>query len=122
METKDTAPEVPQEVCELHGLVVITCIVQRGRADDVMKAANKAGATGATIYFARGTGVREKLGLLGIAISAEKEVISICVPATKAQPIFDAMVKAGKLNTPGMGFIYQTQVDKAVTYIPNQPK
>jgi nitrogen regulatory protein P-II 1 len=45
-------------------------------------------------------------------------VISLCVPEGKAQPIFDAMVKAGKLNTPGMGFIYQTRVEKAVTYIP----
>jgi nitrogen regulatory protein PII len=122
METNNVVQDAAQNVYELKGLVVITCIVQRGRADDVMKAANKAGATGATIYFARGTGVREKLGLLGIAISAEKEVISICVPETKSQPIFDAMVRAGKLNTPGMGFIYQTKVDKAVTYIPNQPK
>lgn len=102
----------------LTNLVVITCIIQRGKSDDVMKAATKQGASGATIFFARGTGVREKLGLLGIAIQAEKEVISICVPEAKAQPIFDAMVKAGKLNTPGMGFIYQTKVDKAVTYIP----
>lgn len=112
-------PEEPK-ITTLTGLVVITCIVQRGKADDVMKAASKAGASGATIYFARGTGIREKLGLLGIAIQAEKEVISICVPEANARPIFDAMVRAGKLNTPGMGFIYQTKVDKAVTYIPDK--
>jgi nitrogen regulatory protein PII len=117
-EKTDQQPE-EQKVTTLTGLVVITCIVQRGRADDVMKAASAAGASGATIYFARGTGIREKLGLLGIAIQAEKEVISICVPEGNAQPVFDAMVKAGKLNTPGMGFIYQTKVDKAVTYIPD---
>lgn len=110
-----------QKLATLTGLVVITCIVQRGKADDVMKAASAAGASGATIYFARGTGIREKLGLFGIAIQAEKEVISICVPGSNAPPIFDAMVKAGKLNTPGMGFIYQTKVDKAVTYIPEAP-
>jgi nitrogen regulatory protein P-II 1 len=72
METKDVAPDSDNNLRELRDLVVITCIVQRGSADDVMKAANKAGATGATIYFARGTGVRERLGLLGIAIQAEK--------------------------------------------------
>jgi len=117
-EKTDQTPE-EQKVTTLTGLVVITCIVQRGRADEVTKAASAAGASGATIYFARGTGIREKLGLLGIAIQAEKEVISICVPEGNARPIFEAMVKAGKLNTPGMGFIYQTKVDKAVTYIPD---
>ena len=107
-----------EKAATLTNLVVITCIIQRGKADDVIQAAIKQGASGATIYFARGIGMRERLGLLGIAIQSEKEVISICVLEEKAQPIFDAMVKAGKLNTPGMGFIYQTKVDKAVTYIP----
>ena len=38
---------------------LITCIVQRGKGDDVWKAANEAGAGGVTINFARGMGVRE---------------------------------------------------------------
>ena len=37
------------------------------------------GATGALVYHARGVGPRERLGLLGIAIEAEKEVVSILV-------------------------------------------
>lgn len=96
------------------GFQLITCIVQRGKADSVIKAALEAGAPGATIYFARGTGVRERLGLLRIAISPEKEVVEVVTPSEKADAIFDAMVEAGKLDIPGMGFIYMTPVSRTL--------
>ena len=95
-------------------LKLITCIVQRGKADDVVKAARMAGAPAATIYFARGTGIRERLGLLKIFISPEKEVVEMVIPNEEADKVFDAVVEAGKLDIPGMGFIYMTSVDKAL--------
>lgn len=85
---------------------LITCIVQRGKADDAFKQARQAGAGGATIHFGRGTGVRERLGLLGIAISPEKEVITILAPGDRTRAIVKALVKAGDLDTPGMGLLY----------------
>jgi len=88
--------------------------VQRGKADDAVKAALRAGAPAATISFARGTGIRERLGLLKIAISPEKEVIEIVVPAEVADAVFDALVDAAKLTTPGMGFIYSIPVERAL--------
>ena len=95
-------------------LHLITCTVQRGKADEVVKAAMKAGAPGATIYFARGMGIRERLGLLRIVISPEKEVVQIVVSAQDVDAVFDAMVDAGKLDTPGMGFIFVTPVSRAL--------
>lgn len=106
----------------LKNLQLIVCIVQRGKADEVVKAALKTGAPAATIYFARGTGIRERLGLLRIAISPEKEVIEIVVSNGKADAVFDAMAEAGKLDVPGMGFIYMTAVNKALTYVPSPDK
>ena len=41
---------------------LITCIVQRGTADKIVRAAQDAGAQGATINYAQGVGVRERLG------------------------------------------------------------
>jgi len=102
----------------LTDLKIITCIVERGSAETVVDAAKKAGAKAATIFFARGTGIREKLGLLGIAIQPEKEIIEIAVADVIADAVFDAMVDAGKLHLPGKGFIYMTQALKALTYIP----
>ena len=95
-------------------LQLITCTVQRGKADEVVKAAMKAGAPGATIYFARGTGIRERLGLLRIVISPEKEVIQIVAFNQDVDAVFDAMVEAGKLDTPGMGFIFASPVSRAL--------
>lgn len=93
---------------------LITCIVQRGKAENAVRAAMLAGAPAATISFARGTGIRERLGLLKIAISPEKEVIEIVVTSDCADKVFDALVDAAKLRTPGMGFIYMTPVTRVL--------
>ncbi|WP_114418240.1 P-II family nitrogen regulator [Marinospirillum perlucidum] len=98
----------------------ITCIVQKGNADRIVQAAFKAGAQGATVNYAQGSGVREKLGVLGVAVEAEKEVIQIIVSSEQTNRIFDAMYLAGQLDTPGMGFMYVTRLEKAGTYIPRE--
>jgi nitrogen regulatory protein PII len=103
----------------LADLRLITCIVERGRADDVAKAAMAAGAPAATIYFARGSGIRERLSLmLKIAISPEKEVIDTVVSREAAEAVFQAMVDAGQLETPGKGFIFMLPVSKALFHFP----
>ena len=106
------------QVTVLTDVSLITCIVQKGLAENIVNAAREAGAMGATVYFARGTGVRERLGLLGVAVEVEKEVINIVVSADQADRIFEKMYLAGNLNTPGMGFMYVVPLEKAATYIP----
>lgn len=96
------------------GLKLITAIVQRGKADGPVRAAMRAGAQGATIFFGRGLGVREKLGLLGLAIQPEKEVILIVVDEDILQRVLAAMVKAGNLDQPGVGFAFVTPIDQAI--------
>ncbi len=92
--------------------------MERGAADEIVSAARDAGAQGATVYFAKGSGVRERLGILGVAIEAEKEVIQIVVATDQVDRVFEKMFLAGKLDTPGKGFIYSTPLEKAATYIP----
>lgn len=109
-----------RQITILTDVELITCIVQKGNADAIVEAAFKAGAQGATINYAQGSGVREKLGILGVAVEAEKEIIQIIVSSEQVNRIFDAMYLAGKLDTPGMGFIYVTKLEKAGTYIPQE--
>jgi len=104
----------------LTNVQLITCIVQKGNADKIVKAAYEAGAQGATIYYADGSGVKEKLGIFGVAVDSEKEVINIVVSEEQANRVFDAMYLIGQLDTPGMGFIYVTELEKAGTYIPKE--
>ena len=107
-----------RKVTVLTDVILITCIVQRGAAENIIHAARDAGAQGATVHFARGMGVRERLGILGVAVEVEKEVINIVVSSEQAQRIFEKMYLAGNLDTPGMGIMYITHLEKAATYIP----
>lgn len=84
----------------------IFAIVERGKADFVVKKAKKAGAQGATIMFGRGTGTYEEKKLFNIHIESSKEIIIILVEKSKMKPIYDAIVEAGKLNDPGTGIIF----------------
>ena len=79
----------------LSNACMITCVVQSNLAETVLEAAKNSGAQGATINYARGTGVRERLGLLGVTIDEQKEVIRIIVSEDQADLIFEAMFLAG---------------------------
>ena len=65
-----------------------------------------------------GRGVRERLGIWGLAVEAEKEVISIVVPSDQVDRIFESMYIAGNMDTPGMGFMWVTPLEKAATFVP----
>jgi nitrogen regulatory protein PII len=118
MPNKET-PEAQEEIVVLTDVVLITAIVQRGTAEPVVQAARRAGAQGATIFYARGTGVRQKhLGVLGVTVSAEKEVIYIVAASEQADRIFEKVYVAAHMDTPGMGMIYMTPLEKMATYVP----
>jgi nitrogen regulatory protein P-II 1 len=106
----------------MNGLKLITCIVQRGKADKAVDAAIEAGAQGATMFYARGTGVRQKLGIIGKFIKAEKEVILIAVEEKYEDKVFKAIVDKAKLNKPGKGFAFMHTIDKAVGFLKDDKK
>lgn len=99
---------------------LITCVVQRGMADKVVKAAMEAGAEGATIYYGRGRGVREKIGFIGLFIKPEKEVILIITKKQETDAVFEAAVKAANLNKKGQGFAFLHALDRAVGFLDSE--
>ena len=107
-----------REIVVLTDVALITASVQRGMADEIVKAAQEAGAQGASIHYAHGRGVRERLGILGLAVEAEKEVINIVVSTDQVDRVFEKMYLAGKMDTPGMGFMWVTPLEKAATFVP----
>ena len=109
-----------REFTILTDVSMITCVVQRGKADHVVQAAQDAGAQGATIYYGYGSGIRERLGLLGLTVDVEKEIITILVADDQVDRIFESMYFAGELDVPGSGIIYITRLDKAATFIPHE--
>jgi len=107
-----------REMVVLTDVSLITAIVQRGKADALVFAAQEAGAQGASIHYSHGRGVRERLGILGLAVEAEKETFHIIVSTDQANRVFEAIYKAGDFDTPGMGIMWVTPVEKAATFIP----
>ncbi len=108
------------KITYLTDVAIITCIVSTGRGDTVIKAAQAMGATGALVYHARGIGARERLGLLGIAVEAEKDVVNILVATDYQDAVFEAIYRAAELHVPGAGMAYIMPIEKMATYIPRE--
>jgi nitrogen regulatory protein P-II 1 len=88
---------------------------QEAEDDHRHRAAGKGGRPGERVHQGRSSrGHREKLGLLGLAIQPEKEIIIIVLEAWLIPQVMPAMVKAGKLDQPGIGFVFVVSVDYAL--------
>lgn len=107
-----------RQITYLTDALMITCIVQASQADKVVKAAQNVGAQGATVTYARGTGVRERMGLMGVTIDEQKEMIRVIVSEEQADRVFESMYLAGELDKPGMGIMFMNNLDRIATYIP----
>lgn len=86
--------------------VAIFAIVERGKADVIVEAARRAGASGATVLFARGTGTEEHLSLFRIKVDAMKEVVIMLAKDSQVEAIFAAINEAGRLAEPGTGIAF----------------
>lgn len=85
---------------------VITIIVDKGNAEDVMDAAKKAGSKGGTIINGRGSGIHETSKLFSMEIEPEKEVVLMLSGESKTEDIIASIKDALKIDEPGNGIIY----------------
>jgi hypothetical protein len=99
----------------IEELMGICCIVQRGQGDAVARVALDTGTCVPSITFGVGTGVRDKLGLLRIAIPADKEVVALAASVHDADALMDLMIDIGRLDEPGKGFIHLFPIRKGVS-------
>lgn len=107
------------DITYLTDVSLLTCVVQSGFSEDVLKATRSVGARlGVISHRAKGIGARERLGILGIAVEAEKEVISLLVSTDQQNLVYDTIYRAANLDVPGRGFIYITPLEKASTFLP----
>ncbi len=95
-----------------HDLIVT--IIKKGCCECIIEASKKAGAEGATIIPARGTGIHEQKKLLNIPIEPEKEVILTIIKEEKTEEVLKAIIKAGKLEKPGTGVAFVLELKEVV--------
>ncbi len=85
---------------------IITVIVDRGKAEEVIAAATKAGSKGGTIINARGSGIHETSKLFAMDIEPEKEVVIILSEFEKTEDIVALVRENLKIDKPGNGIIF----------------
>ncbi len=107
-----------RNITYLTDVYLITCVVDRGKGEDVVKAARGAGAGGALIHSGHGVGIRERLGLLGIALETDKDVVQMMVGSEHAEMVANLIFGTAGLDRPGAGFIYLTPLEAVATYLP----
>lgn len=90
---------------------MITVIVNKGYADDIMAAARSAGAGGGTVVNARGTARETDERFFGMHIVPEKEMLIIVVPSDKKEAVMSKISELKCLKEPGMGIAYSSGVE-----------
>lgn len=95
----------------LPDLSLITCILSKpGSSAELSRIALDLGTCVPIVSNGRGTGMRDKLGLVRITIPPEKEIVHLVVPEYDDDSIIRLLIEEGRLNYPGRGFLYSTPI------------
>lgn len=96
---------------EEREFAMILTIVNRGFADAVVEAAQKAGAKGGTFLHAQGTTNEEIQKFFGISIMPEKEIVITVTTRDKKKEIMQQIAKEAGFSQPGRGISFSIPVD-----------
>jgi len=91
----------------------IFTVVDKGKAETLIEAANKAGARGATIINARGAGSHEYQRLFAMDIEPEKEMVLILSETALTETIVNAIRSEMRIDEPGNGILFILDVNQA---------
>lgn len=93
---------------------LILSSIKTGITDQVVDAAKKAGATGATIIPARGTGIHEAKTFFGLSLETQTDIIMIVAEEHMVKNILGAIEKAGQFHKPGTGIAFVMPIEQVV--------
>ena len=82
--------------------------------DHIVDAAKGAGATGATIIPARGTGIHEAKTFFGLFLEAQTDIVLLLVEEHLVAKILDTIKEAGEFHKPGTGIAFVLSVEHVV--------
>lgn len=86
---------------------VITVILSKGKAMQIAQAlVEEHQLNQVDIHYARGVGRITPLRHRGIGETSEKEVLTVCVNAAKAEELFDYIYHKANINQPHGGLMY----------------
>lgn len=92
----------------------IYCIVDRGRSEDVLNAAKKAGSTGATVLHGRGSGIKDASTIFGFVIEPEKDLVFIIANEEQTPKISESIRQELKLDEANTGVLFTVELSSTV--------
>ena len=90
----------------------IYVVVDKGKAEDVIEAAKKAGSKGGTIINARGGGAHEARKLFSIEVEPEKEVVIMLIKKDIKDNVIEFIRNHLKIDEPGKGILFVVDVNE----------
>ncbi|NLW59168.1 MAG: P-II family nitrogen regulator [Firmicutes bacterium] len=110
-------PEAPDQPKERRGVIepmynAIFVVVDRGKAEEVVDAAKLAGARGATVINARGSGIHETKKLFAMPIEPEKEIVMVLARAEITDAIVSKIREELQIEEPGKGIMFILNVEQ----------
>ena len=115
-ESIDSSDNILKEIREMgdnNMYKIIYVVVDKGNAEYVIDAANKAGARGGTIINGRGSGIHEVQKLFDIEIEPEKEEVFIITKSDLKDNIVESIRKDLNIDEPGNGIMFVMDVNEA---------
>ncbi|MEX2445045.1 MAG: hypothetical protein WD492_15695 [Alkalispirochaeta sp.] len=110
-------PQTSRRLPIVNDIAGISCFVPRGKGSLVARVALEMGASVPSVMFGRGTGWRDRLGLVRIAIPAEKEIVTLTSPGRDAEVLAQQIVQGARLNQPGAGFVFLHSLKRGLVNI-----
>ncbi|MCG6931831.1 MAG: P-II family nitrogen regulator [Desulfofustis sp.] len=92
----------------------IFATVKSDITDHVVDAAKSAGATGATIIPARGTGIREAKTFFGLSLEAQTDIILFLLEESLVDTILETIGTVGRFDQPGTGIAFVIPVEQVI--------
>jgi len=88
--------------------------VKTHKTDPIVDAAKEAGATGATIIAARGTGVREAQTFFGLTLEDQTDIVLFLLEEHLVKSVMKAIETAGEFDKPGTGIAFVLPVENVI--------
>jgi nitrogen regulatory protein P-II 1 len=93
---------------------LILASVKADITDNIVDAAKAAGATGATIIPARGTGINEAKTFFGLSLEAQTDIVLLLIEEHIVTKILNTIKEAGEFHKPGTGIAFVVPVEHVV--------
>ena len=91
---------------------LIIATVKTDVTDSIVDAAKAAGATGATVTPARGTGIHEAKTFFGLTLETQTDLVMFLLEEHLVEAVMKAICKAGHFEKPGTGIAFVLPVDQ----------